>query len=184
MPEIFKGNSWRNLCIHLQRVSKRCLKETTYMKKTLFVLTLATLSATQAFAGTQAILSLKGVVAPILDISVAAEPAALQLELANAKTNLKVATVTEKTNYHTGYKIRAKSTHGGKLVNVNDSTSSVPYTLTYGNIPVTLTTSPNQIFTTNTKGTNTKDILLTYGQVSNLSAGSHEDEVQFTIEAN
>jgi hypothetical protein len=154
------------------------------MKKTFIALALVTLSGSQAYAGTQALLTLKGVVAPILDISIAAEPAALQLELANAKTNLKVATVTEKTNYHTGYKIKAKSTYGGKLVNVNDSTSSVPYTLSYGNTPVTLTTSPNQIFTTSTKGTNSKDILITYGQVANLSAGSHEDEVQFTIEAN
>lgn len=153
------------------------------MKK-LIALSLATLSFS-SMAATQADLILKGLVAPILEISIAHETVAGNLDLSQAASNVKVATLTEKSNYHTGYKITAQSTNGGKLVNVNDSNSFVNYSLTYNGTNMALNTSASEIYSTsNLKGTFTKDLRITYSQPSNLSAGSHEDTVKFTIIAN
>lgn len=138
-----------------------------------------------SFAGTQADLLLKGSVAPILDISIASESVATNLDLSQAASNVKVATVTEKSNYYSGYKIKALSVNGGKLVNTNDSNSFVKYSLTYNGSSMSLNTSATQIYSTSSlKGTFSKEVKISYSQPGNLSAGSHEDTVQFTIEAN
>ncbi len=153
------------------------------MKK-LIALSLATLSFS-ALAATQADLILKGLVAPILDISIVHETVAGNLDLSQSASNVKVATLTEKSNYHSGYKIKAKSNNSGKLVNTVDANSFVNYSLTYGGSAVALNSSPTQIYSTsNLKGTFTKELRISYNAPSNLSAGSHEDTVQFTIEAN
>lgn len=153
------------------------------MKK-LITLSLATLSLS-SFAATQADLILKGVVAPILEISIAHETVASNLDLSQSASNVKVATLTEKSNYATGYKISARSTNGGKLVNVSDANSFVNYSLTYNGSNVPLTTAATPVYSTsNLKGTFTKDLKISFNQPSNLSAGSHEDTVQFTISQN
>lgn len=154
------------------------------MKKIITALTLTTLSLS-AFSATQADLILKGVVAPILDISIAHETVASSLDLSQAASAVKVATLTEKSNYAQGYKIKARSVNGGKLVNTVDSNSFVNYSLTYNGSSVPLNTSATQVYSTsNLKGTFTKELKISYSAPSNLSAGSHEDTVQFTIEAN
>ncbi len=154
------------------------------MKKFITALTLTTLSLS-AFSATQADLILKGVVAPILDISIVHETVAGNLDLSQAASNVKVATLTEKSNYAQGYKIKAKSINGGKLVNTVDANSFVNYSLTYNGSGISLNTSPTQIYSTsNLKGTFTKELKISYSAPVNLSAGSHEDTVQFTIEAN
>lgn len=154
------------------------------MKKSL--LTLAIVAVTShAQAATQVELYLKGLIAPVLDISIAHETAAGNLDLSQPATALKVATLTEKSNYAQGYKVKAKSTNGGKLVNTSDANSFVNYSLTYGSSVISLSSSPSQIYHTgNLKGTFTKELKISYNQPTNLSAGSHEDTVQFTIEAN
>lgn len=154
------------------------------MKKTLLALSLTTLSLS-AFSAEQADLLLKGVVAPILEISILHETVASNLDLSAQASNVKVATLTEKSNYAAGYKIKAKSTNAGKLVNVSDVNSFVNYSLTYNGSNVPLSSSATQVYTTaNLKGTFTKELKISYNQPSNLSAGSYEDTVQFTIEHN
>ena len=153
------------------------------MKKSLLVLAVVTISSI-ANAATQADLILKGVVAPILDISIAHETVASNLDLSQQASSVKVATLTEKSNYAQGYKVKAKSTNAGKLVNTVDVNSFVNYSLTYNGSPISLSSSPTQISTNNQKGTFTRELKVSYNQPSNLSAGSHEDTVQFTIEAN
>lgn len=143
------------------------------------------LISVSAQAATQAELFLKGVVAPRLDISITHETIASNLDLTAQASNIKVATLTESSNYHSGYKVKAKSTNGGKLVNTSDVNSFVNYSLTYAGTNVPLTTSPSQVYTTsNLKGTYTKELKVSYNQPTNLSAGSYEDTVQFTIETN
>lgn len=155
------------------------------MKKTALALAITTLSFS-SFAATSADLILKGMVAPILDIAIQHESVASNLDLSQPANNVKVATLTEKSNHATGYKIKAKSTNGGKLVNVNDQNSFVNYSLTYNGASVPLNTSATQVYSTsNLKGTFTKELKISYSQPNaNLSAGSHEDTVQFTIEQN
>jgi uncharacterized protein (UPF0333 family) len=152
--------------------------------KNLIALTIATLSFS-SLAATQADLLLKGEVAPMLEISIDHEAVASNLDLSQKATNMKVATLTEKSNYHSGYKIKAKSSNAGKLVNSSDANSFVNYTLTYNGNNVPLTSSSTQIYhTANLRGTYTKDLKISYNQPSNLTAGSYMDTVQFTIEAN
>lgn len=155
------------------------------MKKNAFlILGILSLSLT-AQAATRAELILKGIVAPILEISIVQENAASNLDLTSQASNVKVATLTESSNYHSGYKVKAKSTNGGKLVNISDTNSFINYVLTYSGSTIPLSTSPSQIYSTsNLKGTFTKELKISYNQPSNLSAGSYEDLVQFTIEAN
>lgn len=153
------------------------------MKKFLAVSMIMTSFSTMA--ATQADLLLKGTVAPILEISIAHETVAANLDLSQQASNVKVATLTEKSNYAQGYKIKAKSNNGGKLVNTVDANSFVNYSLTYDGSGIPLNQSPSQIYvTSNLKGTFTKELKISYSQPNNLSAGSHEDTVQFTIEAN
>jgi hypothetical protein len=154
------------------------------MKKLITALTLTTLAST-AFAGTSVDLVLKGVIAPILELSLAADPNAQNLPLDQSPSNLKVGTLTEKSNYAQGYKIKAKSTNGGKLVNGSDQNISISYSMTYDNSGISLSTSPSQIYTTaNLKGTFTKDLKISYSVPANPAAGTYTDTVQFTIEAN
>ncbi|WPU63914.1 hypothetical protein [Peredibacter starrii] len=154
------------------------------MKRTLLALTLATVTST-AFSATSADLLLKGVVAPILEVSIAHETLASNLPLDRQVNSEKVGTITEKSNSPTGYKIKARSAKGGKLVNAADQNSYVQYTLTYQGSNVPLNTSATEVYSTaNIRGTNSKDLKISYNQPSNLSAGSYEDTVTFTIEAN
>jgi hypothetical protein len=154
------------------------------MKKLL--LAALTLTSVSAMAATSADLLLKGNVAPILEISIAHETVASNLDLSASASAVKVATLTEKSNYAAGYKIKSKSTNGGKLVNVGDANSFVNYSLTYAGSAVALNSSATQIYSTaNLKGTFTKELKISYAAPAGvLSAGSHEDTVQFTIEAN
>lgn len=152
--------------------------------KNLIALTIATLSFS-SFAATQADLLLKGEIAPVLEISIDHETVASNLDLSQKATNVKVATLTEKSNYHSGYKIKAKSSNSGKLVNSSDVNSFVNYSLTYNGNNVPLTSASIQVYhTANQRGTFTKDLKISYNQPSDLTAGSYTDTVQFTIEAN
>ena len=153
------------------------------MKKLITALTLTTLAST-AFAGTSVDLVLKGIVAPILDISLVAESVATNLDLSQQASNVKVGTLTEKSNYAQGYKIKAKSTNAGKLVNTVDANSFVNYSLTYDGSSIALNSSATQIYSTsNLKGTFTKELKISYSQPSNLSAGTHQDTVQFSSQS-
>lgn len=143
------------------------------------------LASFSAMAAESADLVLKGLVAPILEISIEHETIASGLDLSKAASNVKVATLTEKSNYVAGYKIKAASTNAGKLVNVDDSTSFVGYGLTYDGSTIPLNVLPTEIYSTpSARGAFQKVLRISYNRPATLSAGSHEDTVQFTIEAN
>ena len=154
------------------------------MKQHLFTIGLLTLTTT-GMAATSADLILRGVVAPILEVSIAHEPLASSLPLDRQVNNEKVGTITETSNSATGYKIKARSANAGKLVNTSHINSFVNYSLTYAGNNVPMNSSATQVYTTsNLRGTYSKDLKISYNQPSNLSAGSYEDTVTFTIEAN
>jgi uncharacterized protein (UPF0333 family) len=154
------------------------------MKRSLLALGL-TLTSLSGMAATSADLILKGIIPLNLEISIVHETLASNLDLTRQVSNEKVATLTEKSNSASGYKIKAKSTNAGKLVNASDVNSFVNYSLTYNGSGVSLNSSPVEIYSTsNLRGTYTKDLKISYNQPSNLSAGTYQDTVQFTIEAN
>lgn len=154
------------------------------MKRSLLALGLALTSLT-GFADTSATLNLKGIIPLNLEISIAPTQLAETLDLTRQVSNEKVATVTEKSNSWNGYKVKAKSNNGGKLVNANDVNKFVQYQLTYNGSNMALNQSATEIYSTqNLRGTYNKDVKISYSQPNDLSAGTYSDVIQFTIEAN
>lgn len=146
----------------------------------------ATLLATfSSFAGTTATLNLKGVIAPILDISITQETLATALPLDQAVNKQKVGRLTEKSNHGAGYKIAASSQNAGKLVRSGDNSSFINYQLFYNNAAIALNTTPAVISTHSVRGTNNRDLSITYSKPADyMAAGEYSDVVTFTISAN
>ena len=155
------------------------------MKSSLLALTLA-LGTFTASAGTNVQLFLKGTVPVVLDLSIVKTPAAETLDLSKALSNEKVATITETSNSVTGYKIKAKSSNNGKLVNAGDINSFVSYALSYNNQSVNLNQNYSEITGTSStqRGTFNRDVKISYSQPANLASGVYSDTVEFMIEAN
>lgn len=154
------------------------------MKKLIALTTLATLSFS-AFADTSATLLLKGVIGDILEVSVAPETVATNLNLNTSFSDLKVARVTSKTNRFGGLKLYVSSANGGKLNHDVDTNSYVDYSLKYENTQVALNKTPSLVTTYTSKGTNAQDIKMTVSSINpNLSAGTYQDTVTFSVVAN
>ena len=75
------------------------------------------LLASQTFADTTGTLLLQGEVAEELAIVVTPEAGHDSLDLSASPTDLKVASVNEKSNSNTGYNIQVKSANAGELKN-------------------------------------------------------------------
>ncbi|MES2527065.1 MAG: fimbrial protein [Bdellovibrionota bacterium] len=150
------------------------------MKKiiTAALLTMTTLS----FAATTATLQLKGTIAQALDISIVAEGVATSLNLTQNASSLKVATLNEKSNSNTGYKVTVSSLNNGKLKN---GTFLFPYTLGYNSQQLNLNSPQTQVYSVAAHNV-TKDVSISYTGVAqeSLVAGDYTDTVTFTIAAN
>jgi hypothetical protein len=150
-------------------------------------------SAIPAFAATTGTLTLTGTVPAVLDISVAAQPAAASLDLSVNQANLLIANVTERSNRKPGYTVSLQSSNAGAgtsfffksadVLNVDTLT----YTLTYGGTPISLVAGSALITdaTAKTSGTGvTKDLRISYsGAASFLNEDSYSDTLTFTITA-
>lgn len=108
-----------------------------FMKRLLLALAL-TLSFNLSAATTGTLL-LQGIVLPIRSITVTPTSAAASLDLSTTATNLKVATVNERSNSILGYKITITSAN---LSNLKRSAGPevFPYTLRYNGIVAPVTT--------------------------------------------
>ncbi len=150
------------------------------MKKilTAALMTMTTLS----FAATQATLQLKGTIAQALDISIVAEPLATSLNLTANASSLKVATLNEKSNSNTGYKVTVSSLNNGKLKN---GTFLFSYTLGYNSQQLNLASPQTQTYAVAAHNVN-KDVTISYTGIAqeSLVAGDYTDTVTFTIAAN
>ena len=154
------------------------------MKFTLLALTLS-LTSVSALAATSASLLLKGTVPEILSIDVTAETFAANLPLNVTQTNTKVATVQERSNSKTGYKVTVSSANQGKLVRTT-GTEQFPYSLAYNSqvlnlaSPVVITNSQAAAVTVN------KNVTISYTGVAHdlMVAGDYVDTITFTIAAN
>ena len=152
-------------------------------------ITLAALlfSSFSVFAGTTATLNLKGTVAAITEISVAADAAAQALAITVGSSNLKIATVSETCNDKDGYDIFMSSLNGGKLVHSVDSTKSTSYQIAYGGAALAVPSiTPSKIKTVNSLSgltTNASDVKITVTSAPNAVAGDYNDTLTFTIAA-
>jgi hypothetical protein len=137
----------------------------------------------QTFAATTATLYLTGVVPAKLSVSLAAEAIATTLPLDTTQNNTKIATLQEKSNSSTGYKILITSMNQGNLVS---GQNSIPYTLNYDGQTVNLVAGSEFTYSAAAAVTNNRDIKISYiGDADeNRVAGEYTDSVTFTIQAN
>ncbi len=144
------------------------------------------LTTATGFAATTGNLLLKGTVPALLSITVTAEPLASTLPLNTTQTDSKVATVNEKSNSNTGYKVNISSTNAGNLVHDTVSSSFINYSLTYDGNAVNLSTGDEFSFSSASSVDTNKDIDISYTGVphANLVEGDYTDTVTFTISAN
>lgn len=151
------------------------------MKKlfTLLAITSMTYAATDS-----ATLNLRGVVDRVVDISVAAESVAQALDLSSTATNLKVATVTERTNDTGSFSVSVASQNGGKLKHTNGNVFN--YTMTYGGQNVNLSTGTSFSRAGNALSSQAYDVNVSYTGVADslMVAGDYTDVVTFTITQN
>lgn len=153
------------------------------MKKIISAIALTAIT-TSSFAATSGTLLLKGTIAPILSIDVTPEAIASTLDLTASPSNLKVATVQEKSNSNTGYKVTISSANLGVLKNGSDD--SVTYTMTYDNLAVDLASPDTQTHSAAAAVAVNKDVKISYTgrPQEELVAGDYSDTITFTIAAN
>ena len=151
------------------------------MMKNLFFAISLTLSSLSALAATTGSLLFKGTVPQVLSIAVTTETIATSLPLDTSQTNTKIATVQEKSNSQTGYKVTISSANQGKLVRTGGS-EQFAYSMSYNNATLNLVlTNP-----ASSAASVNKDVRITYTGVPNeqMVAGDYVDTLTFTIAAN
>lgn len=152
------------------------------MKKSLFTLGLVFTTLT-SFAGTQAVLNLKGNIPQKIDISIAAESIAQNLDLTQNKQDLKVAVVSELSNAANGFKITVQSQNAGKLKHTSGN-ANFAYSMNYAGQALNLQNGATVINATGVVS-RTRDVTVTYqADQTGLLAGDYLDQVTFSIAAN
>lgn len=153
--------------------------------KLIITLAFAAIVSLPVSAATTGTLTLTGTVSGNVEIIVTPEAAASSLDLLNNATDLKVATVTEKSN--TGYEVTVSSSNSAELVGQNAAApDSLAYSLKYAGVVVNFTAGSALITDTTSQtgaGGVDKDLTISYTGNSNLQADTYEDTLTFTITA-
>lgn len=154
--------------------------------KRLLLATSFLLLTSASFAATSGNLTLRGTVALVHSLTLTAESGAVLLDLSQNAVDLKVATINEKSNSSSGYKISVSSTNAGKLVRAG-GTESVTYTMKYGGSAVSLATATDVVISSTAGLANAnKDVTISFtgAAADTMVQGAYEDTVSFTIAAN
>jgi hypothetical protein len=152
--------------------------------KSLLTIAIMSLSFT-ALAETSDTLLLKASVGSRLSIAVRAEQIASNLPLETSQINTKVATVHERSNSKSGYKVTISSANGGKLVREKGS-QQFPYSLSYDDNSLDLSNSVEITHSEAKSASVHKDVKISYTGVSSedMVQGEYSDIVTFGISAN
>lgn len=156
------------------------------MKKLILASALLTL-ATTSFAATTGTLLLQGTVAQKISLAVTSAPAALVLDLGVSQSDLVVASVNEKSNSKTGYKVTITSANLSQLKRTTGS-ESLAYTMKYNGSSVSLSSAAGTTISDSAASSvNTdKSVSISYTGVDPelMVEGTYDDTVTFTIAAN
>ena len=166
------------------------------MKHFIAVLTLTTLSfgafAVDSASDNSDTLYLKGSVGKKISIKVNPTLAAEALNLVGVQNDVIVAQVTEKANVNAGYKVTITSANGGHLVNQDDNTQSISYTLKYNDALIELE-SPDNVdnnvasYSSKQLSPIDREVSISYTGATleeDMLAGDYDDTVTFSIAAN
>lgn len=145
--------------------------------------TLAVLCTFTAHSATVGTLFLKGTVPSILSIEVTPEPLASALPIHQSQSNVKVATVTSRSNSSGGYTVNIQSTNFGYLKR-NNGTEALQYTMTYAGTAVNLGNGQDFTHSFTNAAPVDRDVKISYTGTEALPAGDYTDTVTFTITGN
>jgi len=152
------------------------------VKKAIF--TAITVLSTSAFALTEGLLTLTGVVDVRYEISL--DNSSATVDIINGENGKLVATATEVSNNLTGYKILMSSARGSKLMHTN-LVNFVAYTVSYdGSGPITLSNADQQVKPASALSgltTDTSQIRVTFPGQPNALAGTYSDTITVKIAA-
>lgn len=145
-----------------------------------------TVLTTTAFAATQGLLTLTGVVDVRYEISLSTSSATV--DIINGEANRVVAQATEVSNNLSGYKISMKSQNAGQLRNSSDATKFVAYTISYDD-----SATQHSLLTTDTVvkpasalsglTTDVSNIRVSFPAQPNAAAGTYSDVLTVSISA-
>ncbi len=157
------------------------------MKRFLAMTAILSMATTTAFSATSGTLLLQGVVAKKVSIDVTPQAIASALDLEVSQTDLKVATVNEKSNSNTGYKVTITSANLGKLKR-SGGAEVFSYSLKYGGASVALGTAAGTVISTASAAVANvnKDLNVSYTGVAaeTMVEGSYSDTITLNIASN
>lgn len=158
-------------------------------KKTALALLSTLAVSTSALAATSGTLLLQGEVQQVLDLVVTSVPASTNLNIVTGEsTAVKVGSATETSNILAGYKIKISSTTNGELRHVGTPSNKTTYTIKYdGAAAVTPTVAGVEVKNVPSLSgltTDTSDIEVLVAAFPNAPAGTYQDTLTVTIEAN
>jgi hypothetical protein len=151
-----------------------------------FILFSTLVLSTTTMAATSGVLLLQGQVAKKLSIDVTAASAASALNLEVTQSDLAVASVNEKSNSNTGYKVTITSANAGKLLRAGGS-EVFAYTMKYGGSAVALSGSGTTISTASAASVNVnKSLAISYTGVpaESMVEGTYSDTLTLNIASN
>lgn len=161
------------------------------MKSLLFIAAGLIASSSYAAYSPSATLVISGTVLAINELEITPNADATALNITGGETNKLVATVSERSNSFTGYKITMKSANASKLVNAADSSGNTftPYTVTYNNDPTVITlTTADQVVKTQASlsalTTVSSDVKVSVTAKAGAPAGTYSDTITISIAAN
>ena len=136
-----------------------------------------------SFSATTGTLVLQGTIPSLRSLTVTPEAGHNTLDLGSTQTDLKVATVNEKSNSILGYKITIVSANLSNLKRVS-GTEVIPYTLKYNGLTADVSSITGYSVTHSGFPVNVnKDLTISYTGVdtSLLTEGNYSDTLTLTI---
>ena len=157
------------------------------MKKLILATILLTLTSGSLLAATTGTLLLQGVVPQKVSITVTSQAVASALDLSTSQNDLVVASVNEKSNSKTGYKVTITSSNLSKLKRT-DGADVLAYTMKYNGSAVALTSAAGTTLSSSSAAAVNvnKSVAVSYTGVAaeSMVEGTYADTVTFTIAAN
>lgn len=148
---------------------------------------LLALNSTTSFGATSGTLLIQGMVAKKVSIAVSPQAIASALDLEVSQTDLKVASVNEKSNSNTGYKVTITSANLGKLKR-SGGAEVFSYTIKYGGTNVALSSAAGTVISSASAAVANvnKDMNISYTGVSaeTMVEGSYSDTITLNIASN
>ena len=143
---------------------------------------LASMLTLPVYSQTMGTLLLKGEIPSIMSVVIVPETVSSNLPLTQSQTDLKIATINERSNDRDGYSISITSENLGKLMNTYGE--NLHYTMKYNGDNVNLANGQSFSYVFTNASMKSRDLSVSYTADGNLSAGLYTDTITVTITGN